>query len=273
MKTITVRTLCALLAMFAGLYLFGQDKDSKTESQKYRLYLVRDENGNKEIIDKTFSTKEEMDAYIKANKIESPESEMAPPSPPPPPAVPGAPADKKKDKKMDNKERKIIIIEKDEGGVDGKTDFSIDLSQLNPEETSKLIQEVINLNIAKVQVVHINKQDVKSSSAPEINMNDEKDGERVGINNISPPPSAHLSNFKVYPNPGKQFHVQCDVNTPSDIKLRILDMQGKEVFHESTLNFAGRFEKNINGALLSTGTYLMDVEACGERATTMVVRQ
>jgi len=50
-------------------------------------------------------------------------------------------------------------------------------------------------------------------------------------------------------------------------------MEGQEVFAEAMNNYSGKPEKNINAAGLAQGTYLMAVEAGGERTTTTVVLQ
>jgi type IV secretory pathway VirB10-like protein len=274
MKTTASRIMLIALVALASYNLFAQDNDSKPDSQKYRLYIVKDENGNKEVIDKTFASKEETDAYIKTNKIEAPETDMPeppmPPMPPTPPVAPSAPGEKQSPVK---KEKKIIIIEKEEGGINGQTDFSIDLSQLSPDEASKVVQEVINMNVAKIEVVHV-KKEVKNDFPSGLNTTgEEKSDQRVGINNTTASNSANVANLKVYPNPGRQFHVECNVTKPGDVKLRILDMQGKEVYEEAMNTGAGKFEKDINAAGLGKGTYLMDVEAGGARATTTVVLQ
>jgi Secretion system C-terminal sorting domain len=53
----------------------------------------------------------------------------------------------------------------------------------------------------------------------------------------------------------------------------LVDMNGKEVYEEAMNNYSGKMEKDINAAGLSKGTYVVNVEAAGERATTTIVLQ
>ncbi len=269
------------LAAFVTVSLFAQDNDAKSDKQKYSLHIVKDENGQTQIIDRTFATKEELDAFVKANdldKLETGKPEPpTPPSPPSPPTAPTPPAKPTKShggKNGESREKKIIIIEKEEGGLNGKTGFTIDLSQLPEDEVVKVVQAVINMNLAKVEVQHAgDKKEINQAPSPHSSTDVDENAQRTAISPQSDANSANVANLKVYPNPGRQFHVACNVNKPCDVKLSIVDMNGKEVYEEAMNNYSGKLEKDINGAGLGKGTYLLDVEAGGERATTTVVLQ
>jgi hypothetical protein len=284
MKTKSLHLMLVALAALATGSLFAQDNDAKADKQKYSLHIIKDENGKTRIIDRTFGTKDEMDAFVKANDLDKAETDRpeppTPPTPPNPPVGPNPPSPpsspgKRQSKKNEVKEKKIIIIEKEEGGLNGKTGFTIDLSQLPEDEVIKVVQEIINLNLAKVEVQHIgNKKEINQAPAsPRSSTEVDQDAQRTAIDPQPDANSANVANLKVYPNPGRQFHVVCNVSKPCDVKLTMVDMNGKEVYEEAMNNYSGKLEKDINGAALGKGTYLLDVEAGSERATTTVVLQ
>jgi hypothetical protein len=164
MKTIrTSKTFLLSMLLLAASALFAQSaatgKTASQDEKKYRLYLVKDENGNKEVIDKTFSSKEEMDKYIEQNKIDVPEVSAGPVPPTPP--TPPCPAtnskshgDKHDGKGCEQKEKKIIIIEKEEGSVNGQPSLEITYQNLSAEERAVIIQELLNQKGKEVQIVH-----------------------------------------------------------------------------------------------------------------------
>jgi hypothetical protein len=164
MKTTrTSKTFLLGMLILAGSGLFAQSagtgKPAAGDEKKYRLYLVKDENGNKEVIDKTFSSKEEMDKYIEQNKIEVPEVSEAPvPPTPPTPPCPAANTkthgDKTDEKGCDQKQKKIIIIEKEEGSNQGQPSLEITYQNLSAEERAAIIQELLNQKGKEVQIVH-----------------------------------------------------------------------------------------------------------------------
>ena len=123
------------------------------------------------------------------------------------------------------------------------------------------------MNIAKVEVVRVDK-DSKGSLSPGSKSNEE--GPRTGIDEQTATASANLGELKVYPNPGSQFHLECNVTKPANVKLRMTDMQGHDVYTMALNNVSGKIEKDINATGFSRGTYLMNIEAGRERATTTV---
>jgi Secretion system C-terminal sorting domain len=279
MKTKFLHLMLLALAVLATAGLFAQGSEARPDKQ-YSLHIVKDENGKTEITDKTFASKEDLDAFVKANNLDNPEAVRpgppAPPSPPGPPTTPTPPAKPTKghgDKNGEKREKKIIIIEKEEGGIDGKTDFTIDLSQLSAEEAARIVQEVINLNVAKVEVQHVNEKENNPAPAAKPSTSMDENAQRTAATAQTNEKPANVANLKVYPNPGRQFHVACNVSKPCDVKLMLVDMNGKEVYEEAMNNYSGKMEKDINAAGLSKGTYVVDVEAAGERATTTIVLQ
>jgi subtilisin-like proprotein convertase family protein len=69
-----------------------------------------------------------------------------------------------------------------------------------------------------------------------------------------------LNNFSIYPNPNNgQFTVNFDSNSGSDIKIVVVDMQGREVFKKSYQN-TGVFNQNVELGSVQAGVYLVNVQ-------------
>ena len=272
MKTILIATKLLLLSAFiiAAGGLFAQEKVEKQEPKKYSLHMVKDENGKEEIIDKTFASRAEMDAYMKEHKIDLPEAPeaLAPAATPGEKIVIEKTIDKHNGKNNDKKEKKIIIIEKEEGSLGGNTDLEITYTNLNSDERAQVIQRLLNEKGKAVQIIQMKKpgQNVKSES--------QNTQPPTGIENLTPEQTSNLSDVTLFPNPANgQFHVTFNVVKPADIKLRITDLQGNEVYASALNNYSGKFEKDINRPDLAKGTYVLDITAGAEKKTTKVVMQ
>ncbi len=255
MKTINLISAASLLLTTSGG--FAQSSSEKTDQPNYRIKIVKEEIGKKEVIDKPFASKEELEAYTKENNIEAPEAGTTISKTIKHYESKQKMYEEQTSKNSIKKEKKIIIIEKDESSLGEKTDFEITLSNLTDKESNELVQDIINKKIGTLQVVNTKVE-----------------------NNAAEPPSGitcksgNLNSLKVYPNPSNsEFHIEFSVTKPCNVKLRINDMQGKEVYAEAMNNYSGKFEKNINRSGLSSGTYLMVVEAGNEKETTTVVMQ
>src|SRR5689334_14838392 len=79
MKTKIQFALMAFAALTISVSAFAQNK------KKYSIYLEMNKNGKEVIVDTSFSSREEMEAYMKSNGFEVP-------AVPPPPAIPRVPA-------------------------------------------------------------------------------------------------------------------------------------------------------------------------------------
>ncbi|HWB64251.1 MAG TPA: T9SS type A sorting domain-containing protein [Chitinophagales bacterium] len=261
MKSNTLYPKIMLLAILIAAIQLLPAQDTAQAQKKYRLCIVKVENGNKEVIDRNFSSKEELDAYVKDNKLEAPEEGdlPVPPVPPAPPAPPAKPG--KKGKAMQH-EKKIIIIEKEEGSMDGQPDLMVDLSSLGDEDRAKALQELMDMVKGNVEVVHLQKKKAVVNTIPP-------------AGNSQPPAdvdgsTADVSGVNVYPNPGNgQFHLVFSVAKPLNVQVRITNMQGKEVYAEALNNYSGQYNKEINAPGLASGNYLLSIEAGGQK----IVRQ
>jgi len=259
MKTIAKVTGIMILAslMLTAQPGFAQQTD-KQEQQSYHIKIIKDENGKQEVIEKTFASQQEMDAYLKDNKLDVPATN----EPPMPPATPG---------KEDKKEKKIVISEGEDGY--GRTSLDINYENFSAEERAEMIQNALNQKSGKVKVEMIKQRKVDmphqdgSMLAPEA---------PKPITAIREPAEAwaNLTDVKVFPNPASgQFHLMFGVGKAADVMLRVTDLNGKEVYTETFKNYIGKFEKEISSANLITGTYIVDVQAGGEKSTTKVIMQ
>jgi hypothetical protein len=292
MKPLTTTAKMLLPAVFALLTLGApaQANTDKEQTHKYSLHIVKEDNGKQEIIDRTFSSKAEMDAYVKENNFDAPQAAELPPLPETP-AAPPAPSTKNiviiekhgiekpcekhgnKSCEKDKKTKKVIIIEKDESSIDGKTDLQITYTNLSAEERAQKIQEMLNKHGEDVQIMRVKKEIQKDNGRNEMQPGPVGHIE-PGIQEVGGGSSQNISDVKIYPNPANgEFHVAFNIEQPANVKLRITDMAGKEVYAEAWNNYSGKIDKDITGSNLSRGTYLMYVQAGAEKSTTQVVMQ
>jgi hypothetical protein len=322
MKAIPVMMIA--LAFFASPIVRAQ----QSGQGKYHIKIEKDVDGQKELIDKTFATKDEMDAFLQG--IDDP-ALPAPPQPPVSPRRPDLPANPEKGKRsykisMVNKDkdgekvtnekfgskkemkaylksRKIEIpeIEEIEGRIDnekaaydgekGKIKKIIIIGnegELNEDEVSIkglhggngiiITKEITTDDGKQTKVVTIKKFKRKEQPTGETENNSVP---KQKIEEAQPVPLAsvagaeqNINGLKVYPNPAsKHFFIEFSLQKPSDVNVRITDINGKEVYAETLKSFAGKFTKDIYQPGLAQGTYLMEVTAGGEKQTMKVEMQ
>jgi hypothetical protein len=74
--------------------------------------------------------------------------------------------------------------------------------------------------------------------------------------------------IKFYPNPSSDaISIQFKMTKPEDTEVRICNMLGQEVFHDSMKNFSGDYNKTINLKEKGKGSYIMQISQ-GKRITT-----
>ena len=311
MKTLSgiATTLLLVVVVATSLNLSAQSTDEKVDKEKYHINIIRDENGNKQVIDKTFSTKEEMDAFIKENKLDIPDLPMLIDTA----MSPGQSGNKKS--------KKIIIIEREEGSAGGKTDLDIAFENFSPEERAALIQEMLdkkdrkveikqlhtNSNFAQEKVTVLERGEGKTGSNTELDIDfsnftpEERANliqEMMGINgsqieirqtqNISMASEKEpshgttglsgieaVSNLQLFPNPNNgQFHISFNTRQPANVQLRMTDMSGKEIYNEIVKSNNSTFNKDITlPPAISAGSYVLEAVCNGQKITTQVVVQ
>lgn len=268
MKTIAAPQKIALLVMiFLTSHTLFAQQNEQPKQKHYRLNIVKNENGKEEKIDETFNTREEMLAYMKEHNIEAPAGDEA---------VLNGDGEKKvviKEKtikknadKPVEKKKKIVITEKQEAGTN-KTELNISTSDLTAEERIAVIQSLINISGNNVEIVKMKDgnntmAEARAATPP------------TGIENMKSDENGNINDVKLYPNPSNgDFHVEFNIAKPANVKLRITDLQGKEVYADATNNYSGKFVKDISHSAFAKGTYLVNIESGTERKTTQVVMQ
>ncbi len=270
MKTTTtiIKTVVLASIVLSAQLMFAQQATEKQEQQKYQIKIVKDENGKQEVIDKTFSSKEELDAYMKDNNLDAPEIVEAPlPPVPPVPPCHGA-GNKHCDKNM----KSIVVTENAPVNGNGHSTLEITYENFAPEERTELIDEVLSQKEENVRV-EIRKE---RSVHHEINSETQTPEPPQPPMSVKEPATSanNLNDVKVFPNPaGGQFHVEFSVSKPTTVHVKLTDLNGKEVYNETFDNYSGKFEKDINNTNLAGGTYIMEIQAGGEKTTTKVVMQ
>jgi len=248
MKTITNISRLAVPALFVLLAQpgFAQQSTDRQEQQSYQIKIVKDENGNQEVIDKTFNSRDEMEAYVKENKIDVPETK----EPPSPPAI----------KPADDKTKRIVISEIEQNG---KTSLEFTYENFSSDERARLIQDILNDKWHDVKIeIAKQHQNTEGHNAPPSSVNEPTEA------------AINLTDVKVFPNPATgQFHVAFSVTKPTNLQVTVDDLNGKEVYAEAVTNYAGKFEKEIDGASMVPGTYIVNIQAGTEKRTTRVVMQ
>ncbi len=262
MKTTTRIISLVVLALFvltAGTG-FAQQADQKQDQQKYRIKIIKDENGKKEVVDKAFTTKAEMDAYLKENNIEAVDGNDLPPLGAGPQST-----------TTGNKTKKIIINESSSEATGGATTLDVTYQNFTPDERAQLIQGILNAKSPDVKL-EINHQRKIIKTVTIENADDNQPPNSV---NEPGEPVKNITDVKVFPNPATgQFHVVFTVSKPVNIAMRLTDLNGKEVYAGELNNYSGKFDKELNGnGTLAAGTYILDVQGGNEHEVFKVVMQ
>lgn len=135
-KLNTYKTLLVTACIIACCSLSAQTqtKDEATASvQQYCIHCVSDMNGKPEVMDKTFASKEEMETFLKENKLNEP----------------GAKTGKRRAKKN------IVIVEKVGSDPTDGSGLTITCSNLSAEQRAMLIQKLLEMKDCKVDMQQI----------------------------------------------------------------------------------------------------------------------
>ncbi|HLP21504.1 MAG TPA: T9SS type A sorting domain-containing protein [Chitinophagales bacterium] len=257
-----------LLLIFIQTGFAQHSEDNKAE--KYRIKIVKNENGKEKVIDQTFATREAMVDFIRSNELDMPESPPTPPVAPAPPCAPGAPTTVKCLKEV--KEcRKVVIVENEEGDKAPQAKTKIITENISLAGDREIIErELENTDGEEVKVIIIKRSPKAKQKVIEIEteLTDETT-EAEGKTAEKAPVT--ISGLKLYPNPNKgEFNIVFNTRKPTDVKLRLSGLNGKEVYSETLKNFSGHFKKTITRPNLTPGMYILDVEAEGIKESTRV---
>lgn len=255
-----MKTPNLLLALCLSAFMLPGHAQQAPQT-KLVVSITKNINGEKQVIQKEFASKEEMETYLKENKVEpfcagpdlpprlglspgckpmvvkkeikaetaaKPEDPTTPtpPAPPTPPTLPDLPD-------ME------IITEDITGDV---------------IENDSFIEEItVMRRVMKKEAVEPPKPETQQP------VNDEP---------------SRISNLSFYPNPNAgNFYVRFKVSEPSDVHLEILDLSGKSIYGHDEKNFSGDFEKNIYRSELPAGTYVMNVSVGQETKALKIIVQ
>lgn len=257
----------AILAL--SLHISAQNKAPK--QQGYHITIIQNDNGKEKVINRTFATRSEMDAFLGENNIDAPAPPQAP-EPPAPPSQPGkvvAPAPPSKIEKH-KKVKKVVIVEHEE--KEGKCNSHREVITEDIAGDAGWIEKELE-DAEEVKVIIIKKGPKAGSRVieTEVEVGEDAPEEMVIKEVVKEKTPATVTGVKLYPNPNKgEFTISFNVATPADVKLRLSELNGREVYTETLKNYSGRFEKKITQNSLVPGTYILDVETAGQKESTRI---
>lgn len=231
------KQLLVIAILTWGLHINAQNNTKMQNG--YHLTIVQNDNGKEQVTDRTFATKEELDAYMRENNMEAPE----PPAPPEPPAAPAAVTPPSPPAPPAAPRVLLPVSARLYGScgkpVEKKTEKTVIIKKEHDEVTETVVEETSTRSVV-----------------------------------VKEPATVNLTGVKLYPNPSKgDFTVQFNVDKPADVKLRITNIEGKEVYSETLKNFSGRFDKKITRDNMPLGTYILDVETEGQKESIRIAVQ
>lgn len=266
----TKNLLLALLSTAIMLPAFAQQP---APQKKLIVNIVKDVNGKKQTIEKEFSSEEEMHKYLKENKVEP---LCAGPNPA---SAPGC----YKQVTIEKKEVKIKTEAITKPTSPAKPELPTKPEIPNEPEAPAVAElpDLADLAIITEDVqVEVNDLD---SVVEEITII-RRIRAKEEVTAAEPPAPekpqtimegpSRISDLSFFPNPnGGNFHVRFKVSEPSDVKLEIVDLSGKNLYATELKGFSGEFEKNIYKSELPAGTYLMEVTVGGEKKALKIMVQ
>lgn len=266
MKTMNQLATALLTAVLLAVTpnAFGQKAEEHLSQQNYRLNFFGEESGNKEVIEKSFYNRDEMQNYFKEHNPQTEDfSETTPP-----PAEEITPHEIKHSTGETAKHIRVVVAEKRDG-KEGKKKKSQRLSNgLSSTNTVFIIEKKVSASSKSTPTW----QTAEEAILPDPSGGGQKE---PPLSNADPSTGTPLSELSLYPNPsGGNFHVSFRVAQPTDVILRMSDINGKQVYFNLIRNHQGLFEKDIFFAGgLPKGTYLLEAIAGEQRVTTRVVVQ
>ncbi len=248
-----------------GLHVSAQN--STKPQNGYHLTIIQNNNGKEKVIDRTFNNRQEMDAFLAEKNMDVPEPPQAPeppasPSPPGKVTVPATPTVTEKHKKV----KQVVVIEQDGKHNGRKKIITEDIT----DDAGWIEKELEDAEEVKVIIIKKGPKTVNRVIETEVEVGEDAPEEAL----IKEKTPATVTGVKLYPNPNNgDFTVQFNVDKPADVKLRITNIEGKEVYSETLKNFSGRFDKKITRDNMPQGTYILDVETEGQKESIRIAVQ
>lgn len=251
-----------------GLHVSAQN--STKPQNGYHLTIIQNNNGKEKVIDRTFNNRQEMDAFLAEKNMDVPEPPQAP-EPPVPPTPPGkavAPAPPSKIEKH-KKVKKVVIVEHEE--KEGKCNGHREVITEDITEDADWIENELE-DAEEIKVIIIKKRPKAVTKVIETEVEVSEDAPEEAL--IKEKTPATVTGVKLYPNPNNgEFTINFNVAAPADVKLRLTEQNGREVYAETLKNFSGKFEKKITQNNLVRGTYILAIETAGQKESTRIAVQ
>jgi len=90
----------------------------------------------------------------------------------------------------------------------------------------------------------------------------------LGIEDLS------QGSLKIYPNPFREnIHIQFVLNENSDFKITVIDLLGRRVELDSSVEFGGAFNQSYSFSDWNAGVYLLEIDFGDERIYQKIVLQ
>lgn len=263
MKKQILILLIAVLTL--GLHVSAQN--STKPQNGYHLTIIQNDNGKEKVIDRTFNNRQEMETFLAERNIDAPEPPQAPepPAPPSPPGKAVAPAPPSKIEKH-KKVKKVVIVEHEEkeGKCNGHREV---ITEDITGDAGWIEKELEDAEEVKVIIIKKSPKTVNRVIETEVEVGEDAPEEAL----IKEETPATVTGVKLYPNPNNgEFTINFNVATPADVKLRLTELNGREVYAETLKNFSGKFEKKIAQNSLVRGTYILEIETAGQKESTRI---
>lgn len=266
------KILTTSLAVIIGV-LLNTSAAAQTTKEEYRIKIIKEENGKKQMIDTVFSNKADFEAFHKANVSNHEYYDMLTHK-----MINGKKKDypamgKKKDcpfskykyDSLSGKHMKVIKIEMDEDDMVGDK-----LEKIYNAEDGKEILKVLNIDIdsiigdkeGTIKVVSIYSR-IEVKDAP---LSVVENSTHPQMKSAAKDKKLVLKGVNVYPNPsnGKVF-LDIETGQPGEIELLVTDLQGKEIFSDKFYNDSPKLmQRNINIDGHSSGVYLLKITSQGK---------
>lgn len=266
------KILTISLAVIIGV-LLNTSAAAQTTKEEYRIKIIKEENGKKQMIDTVFSNKADFEAFHKANVTNHEYYDMLTHK-----MINGKKKDypamgKKKDcpfskhkyDSLSGKHMKVIKIEMDEDDMVGDK-----LEKIYNAEDGKEILKVLNIDIdsiigdkeGTIKVVSIYSR-IEVKDAP---LSVVENSTHPQMKSAAKDKKLVLKGVNVYPNPsnGKVF-LDIETGQPGEIELLVTDLQGKEIFSDKFYNDSPKLmQRNINIDGHSSGVYLLKITSQGK---------
>ena len=131
-----------------------------------------------------------------------------------------------------------------------------------------MTEEIIDENGAKKHFVHVIKVKIEDPSKEEMNKLDSEPLSDYKENNLK------MDRFELFPNPNSgKFNLNFTLPKKGDTEVRVLDVQGRELYFEQLNNFSGEYSNEIEIANAARGVYFLHVSQKGKQMVKKIITE